>query len=512
MVERFERAAQLGTSVEIEDRWMQIANDMNLDATTFGALVSMDKEILTHSRVKGAQSYARHTVDSIYRTDDRSLQQLETLSGTAEKLSRSRDAEGLRRLVPTINQQVAVDREALQTQQEVNRYGVGFMKTMSLFLQGDGGAVSTGVVYALDQAKPADKVQRQILDGALGGLKGEATRGMVHALAGSDLSLAGKGVIMGASSRFIDQSLTVDNYYDRKSGKYSLGRGLNNARLASTNINSLAVDAAVYATTGTILNGMDDITNGALSHSHFLQTLTTGTTFGLTGGALDEVARQRANREQFDFGKVVKRSLLSGALDTIAALPGAIQSDTAVQESIKNIFKPEAKVVASKPGEISYADPEALFERSVQEGRRYVFEKNKYYEVQARQVTAAEGELVVTKENATGELAKPGSWVVERQPGDVYPISNESFLQRWRPVDGKTGVFSPRPVPTEMVELTQPLDIKTKWGDMHGESGSFLARYEKGNFAIVERKALGETYAGSDANSQAKAVEITSEK
>jgi hypothetical protein len=159
---------------------------------------------------------------------------------------------------------------------------------------------------------------------------------------------------------------------------------------------------------------------------------------------------------------------------------------------------------------MTYADKQALFDKLSANGK-YSFQKScqpgtkAYYEATIRRVTNPEGEVIKTKENPDpGVLVPFDGWVVEREEGDTYPISDKTKEERWQPVAGKEGIFSPKPVPTAMVELTEEVDILTDWGPMHGKAGDMLARYKEDNFAIVDRTVLGQTYEGVDELSQQK--------
>jgi hypothetical protein len=117
--------------------------------------------------------------------------------------------------------------------------------------------------------------------------------------------------------------------------------------------------------------------------------------------------------------------------------------------------------------------------------------------------------VIRTKENPDpGVLVPFGTSVVFREDGDTYPIADEVKEQRWQPVPGKLETYSPKPVPTTMVELDGEEDIVTPWGPQHGKAGDFLARYKENDFAIIDRTILGKTYEGVDEVSQRKLEEI----
>src|SRR5262249_28072992 len=88
-----------------------------------------------------------------------------------------------------------------------------------------------------------------------------------------------------------------------------------------------------------LLRGANSATLGRIDKSPLLTTILTGTTFGLSSGATSEILRQNATGEQFDLSKIVKRSLIQGALDTAAAAPGGVQADPHVQGRLRNLTR-----------------------------------------------------------------------------------------------------------------------------------------------------------------------------
>ncbi len=77
------------------------------------------------------------------------------------------------------------------------------------------------------------------------------------------------------------------------------------------------------------------------------------------------------------------------------------------------------------------------------------------------------------------------------------------------PVAGKPGFFSPRSVPTPMVELPEGGIITVSWGDAQGGPGSFLAKYGEGDYNIITAADLVNLgYTGTDDASIAKLADI----
>ena len=153
-------------------------------------------------------------------------------------------------------------------------------------------------------------------------------------------------------------------------------------------------------------------------------------------------------------------------------------------------------------------DPKAVFDASEP---KFVFRKQdlkpgekKYYEITAVQVDEAylaeHGDRVVTKEQPDGQPIEVGQWVLTKVEADGTtqqwtnydensPLAlaglATKFQERWKPVDGKPGFFSPRSVPTPMVELPEGGTLKVSWGEASGGPGSFLAKYGEGDYNVI---------------------------
>ena len=152
--------------------------------------------------------------------------------------------------------------------------------------------------------------------------------------------------------------------------------------------------------------------------------------------------------------------------------------------------------------------------------------EKKYYEITAEQVTAdylaTKGNKVVSKEQPDGQIVDVTDWVLTRTGADgetqqwtMWDETNEKvatgvafFQQRWKPVDGKPGYYSPRSVPTPMVELPEGGKLKVSWGEVEGGPGSFLAKYGEGDYNIITAKDVSETYDATDEASEKKLAEI----
>ena len=178
------------------------------------------------------------------------------------------------------------------------------------------------------------------------------------------------------------------------------------------------------------------------------------------------------------------------------------------------------------------SDPKSVYDASEP---KFVFRKadlkpgdKKYQEVTAVQVDAAylaaHGDRVVTKEQSEGQPIEIGQWVITKTEADgtsqqwtnydeTSPIAQAGlgakFQERYKAVDGKPGFYSPRSVPTPMVELPEGGTLKVSWGEASGGPGSFLAKYGEGDYNIITAKDLVTLgYTGTDAASVAKLAAI----
>jgi hypothetical protein len=184
------------------------------------------------------------------------------------------------------------------------------------------------------------------------------------------------------------------------------------------------------------------------------------------------------------------------------------------------------------------SDPSSTFDASP---TKYLFAKaelkvgdKKYYEVTARQVDQAyldeHGDKLVTKENADGQQLALTDWVITKTEDDgtsqqwalwdetnpnVADGKGASFQSRWNSVEGKPGSYSPRSVPTPMVELPEGGKVKVSWGDgwASGGPGSFLAKYGSADFNVITAADLVRLgYTGGDEISRQKLEELAAAK
>ena len=469
-IEDKSKAAPEAPSAKLEDPMLKLIN----------------KEISAHEAHDKTRSYLAKAFDLVYSPDSKTLKDLKGLSERYSDAIKRGDTAASEQMKQKIEDKIKEDMKAVLDKNTVDQLASNFTKTMFLFLNGTVGVAGTIASYSLDQMRPDSSLSEQLIDGTAGAAKGALMRAILTGLGKADLPIALKGLSLGVSSRLLEAGLNPQTYLDKDTNQIDVTKGLSNTFLASVNGKAMVMDALIFSAAYGLTSVINSTAPATIAKSPFLSTVSTAYVFGATGSALNELNRQQESG-QYDLTQIAWLGARDGAISALAASIGGLQSEFAWRKTTEFQFVKEG------------------------ENGQFSFAKDKYYEVNARRVTNPAGENVPTKENAKGELAPKDSWIIERAPGDRYPIKQAEFDLRWQPVPGKPGVFSPRPVPTAMVELSAPLDIKTSWGDMHGKVGDFLVRYGEGNFAILDRKVLTETYVGSNAQSKAKLEAIKAE-
>jgi hypothetical protein len=219
-----------------------------------------------------------------------------------------------------------------KTREEVNHYATGFVKTIGLFAKGPIGLAGTVTAYALDAMDPNASAGTQALDGTLGAAKGALLKGTFSLLGKKELPVATKGMVLGIASNAVETGLTRSTYLDRTSGEFSLTKGLSRIVDTSFNPTSILTNAAVFTAAHGAFRGTDALTGGLIKRSPLLANVTNGFSFGMVSGAGSEIMRQRDAGEQIDLAAIAKKSLIQGGVDSIAAIPGGVQSDAAFRK------------------------------------------------------------------------------------------------------------------------------------------------------------------------------------
>ncbi|HEY9871249.1 MAG TPA: hypothetical protein V6D08_18965 [Candidatus Obscuribacterales bacterium] len=292
------------------------------------ALTSLSREIEAHEKHENSRSYLGKAADFVFRSDENSLEALKKLQDEIQQSLDQGNAAEVARLSNQTTKLIQQDRENLAIQDEVSHYTGGFLKTASIFMHGRLGLGGAVAAHALDQMRPADDFRMQLADAALGGLKGGLLKTTFDVLSAKSVGIAAKGVALGGSSRLLELGLSRQTY-DAGNGNIDLLMGLGNTVKGTFDRKALASDVVVFGLAHGLLGKANSLSGGAVAKNPFWNTVLTGTTFGLSSGSVSEITRQQAAGEEFDLGKVVQRSLIQGAIDTVAAAPGGAQARAA---------------------------------------------------------------------------------------------------------------------------------------------------------------------------------------
>lgn len=296
--------------------------------TSTEALTSLSRQIEVHEKHEKSRSYLGKAADFVFCSDENSLEALKKLQDDIQQAQKQGNAAEVSRLSNEAAKLIEVDRQNLGIQDEISHYAGGLLKAVPIFMRGRLGVGGAVAAYALDQMRPADDFQRQLADAALGGVKGGLLKTTFDVLSARSVGIAAKGVALGGSSRLLELGLSRQTY-DAGNGNIHLLTGLTNTVKGTFDRKALASDVVVFGLAHGLLGKANSLSGGVVAKKPFWNTVLTGTTFGLSSGSVHEIMRQQAAGEEFDLGKVVKRSLIQGAVDTVAAVPGGAQARAA---------------------------------------------------------------------------------------------------------------------------------------------------------------------------------------
>lgn len=282
----------------------------------------MRQEIVTHKDKSAQTSYLGHAVLKIAtlgRNND-SLAAVEKLSQDIQGAIQRGDKGAAARFAIASLAVIDEDRKALHRDSLITQYGTGMAKTAGLFIAGKPGYAIASAIYALDQAKPGDSADNQLMDFGTGLTKGLVLKKGFQYVGGRDLGIAAKGISLGIFSRATDIALTRATYADGDG--YSALSGLNKTLKGTISPALLTSDVVTFGLAHGALNKINGATGGALHNSPFWSTVATGGVFGVSNGSVSEISRQTQAGESFNFQKVLTAAALTGAGDMIAAIPG----------------------------------------------------------------------------------------------------------------------------------------------------------------------------------------------
>lgn len=241
-------------------------------------------------------------------------------------------------------------------QSEVSYYGANFLKTAALFMPGKVGLAGTVVLSAIDQASAGSDAKGQVIDLVLGGIKGAGMRGVMHMMGSERLpeflsSPAAKGVAFGFANRSLDTALNRGSYFDNNSNfsTTTLGGNFVNNVL---NPKALISDAATFTIAHGLFTGVSRLNPALFERSPVARTVATSATFGISGGATNEIERQQNAHEKFDITKVMGRALLQGTIDAAAGVPGGMRMQTLTSRKAESAVSASSSFDANHPTHI----------------------------------------------------------------------------------------------------------------------------------------------------------------
>lgn len=206
------------------------------------------------------------------------------------------------------------------TRHEVDQYATGALTTAALFAPGWTGRIATAATYSLAQASPDTSAGQQLADGALGAVKGAGLRWLYNSLAQKMTFAPSKGIVLGAASRGLDTLLNVDAFNHPT-------EALSRLQAQVINPQAWAFDAAVWTAGETIFHGANHFSGGKLVQNRIASGMFMGGTFGAINGSAGEIARQHDAGGPMDWSAVVRKGLIQGGVDALAAGAGSSVRD-----------------------------------------------------------------------------------------------------------------------------------------------------------------------------------------
>jgi hypothetical protein len=232
-----------------------------------------------------------------------------------------------------------IDEEASRTR-EVDQIAdrcKSFAQAVALFAPGVSGWLASSAVGALNCARPEDKLEKQCVDLGLGALNGITARAAASVVLRTEANPAMQGVMLGATTRFIDASLRSEPYFDLKEG---MRRALS--------WDEIQCDALVGLFANRIIDGSKlPLDNHPVWRSSFV-----GGVFGATSGATQEVMRQRQSGHPLNLYSITNEAVYDGLSGGAAGALGGFyfRNSTARPSSGTSLSDIYPRVVVSPPG------------------------------------------------------------------------------------------------------------------------------------------------------------------
>lgn len=312
------------------------AQQQGVDLGAVLAVQAMQQEIDLHRQHDKSRSYLGQAINFIWRQDENRLNDLEQLKDKTETALQSGTVGDTKKLVQDVQEKITRDQKAIGLQDEIGHYGSTLLKVGALFYGGKVGWGATGALYALDQANPNDSFGTQLIDGSLGAVKGVATKGIIGSIGSQPWNFGAKGAVMGIANRIVDEGLTRQTYLDSSTGEFSFSAAGKKMLNDSFNLHAIATDVLVFGAAAGIGEVATTIAP-KIAESPLVNTVMTSSTFGVASGSINEYERQRQSGQQIDWSKVAMRGGLEGAVYALAAVPGGLQAEAAMNERMKEM-------------------------------------------------------------------------------------------------------------------------------------------------------------------------------
>jgi len=104
-------------------------------------------------------------------------------------------------------------------------------------------------------------------------------------------------------------------------------------------------------------------------------------------------------------------------------------------------------------------------------------------------------ETVVGGFAVTLNISQPGDWKITTSRGDQYFLSDAKFRERYDTNTAEGNYYLPRSIPTQMLELSEPVRLKSPWGTMqYVPAGSVLAFLGKNDIYAIHRDNVRASY------------------
>jgi hypothetical protein len=239
----------------------------------------------------------------------------------AGKLHENRSwlGEGIHELVGTVWHNDSPARK------EVEQVAGEFVKDAALFTGRRAGLLGTAVLYGLDNMQVDHKGLALATDFSIGVGKGVSTKAVFNMVGKLTVAPSIKGMVMGSTSRLVDQVFTPGNFYNNQ--HFDATGGALNALKHAYSLPALAADAATFGLAHGALKVGNLATAGKLGESVVATTVFNGATFGATSGAMTETQRQYSSNNSidprnYDFGKILAASGKEMAVTGLASLVG----------------------------------------------------------------------------------------------------------------------------------------------------------------------------------------------